>query len=33
VTFDRLRVVPRFVVAHPFLVVLVALVLSGLGVW
>ena len=30
--FERLRTVPRWVVAHPYLVLLAALVLSGLGV-
>ena len=31
--FERLRVVPRWIVAHPFLVVAVALALSCLGAW
>ena len=33
VVFERLRVVPRWTVAHPFAVVAAALVLSVLGVW
>lgn len=31
--FDRLRIIPRWTVAHPYVVVLVAFALSGLGVW
>ncbi len=31
--FERLRVVPRWIVAHPFLVVALALALSGVGAW
>lgn len=31
--FEHLRVVPRWVVAHPFVVVAIALALSALGVW
>ena len=31
--FERLRVVPRWIVAHPFVVVALALTLSGLGAW
>ena len=29
--FDKLRVVPRFVVRHPFVVLLIASLLTGLG--
>ena len=31
--FERLRVVPRWIVAHPFAVVVLAVALSGLGAW
>ncbi len=31
--FDRLRFIPRGIVAHPFLVVGLAFVLAGLGIW
>ena len=31
--FERLRTIPRWTVAHPFVVVALALVLSALGVW
>lgn len=31
--FDQIRVIPRWVVAHPFFVIAVALVFSGLGAW
>lgn len=31
--FDKLRVVPRFVVRHPFVVLLAAAMLSAVGVW
>ena len=31
--FDRLRLIPRWTVAHPFAVVALALALSALGVW
>ncbi len=31
--FERLRVVPRWIVAHPFAVVALAVVLAGLGAW
>ncbi len=31
--FDRLRVIPRWTVAHPLAVVLVAFALAGLGIW
>ena len=31
--FERFRIVPRWIVAHPFLVVALALALSGLGAW
>ena len=31
--FERLRVVPRWIVAHPFLVVALALALSGVSAW
>ena len=31
--FERLRVIPRWTVAHPFAVVALALLLAGLGAW